>query len=116
MAIGFFEKNVIIKNIVTWNSDYCFWKVNSDYLFSKHLEIMKILFWKELENDDKMIIIARIKWFFLEILNYKKHFNDKAEYEKFVLNLAAIITNWLFSDYDSLIKWRTYTEIQKLKI
>jgi AcrR family transcriptional regulator len=114
-SLNFFEKNDIIKNIVTLNQDYFLWKINQDYLYSRHLEVIKLFFWEKFSDDEMIINIAKIKWFFLEILNYKKRFDDKNEYEIFVLDLTAILTNWLFSDYRSLYKWKTYTKLQQIK-
>jgi len=111
-ALRFFEENMIIKNIVIWNTNYFIWKINVDYLFEKHLEILKILFWKEFNNEKKILNIAKVKWFFIETLNNKKSFIDINEYEKFVLNLAAILTNWLFSDYVWLVNWRGFSDFQ----
>ena len=114
-SLWFFEKNDIIKNIISWNKDYYIWAINSEYLFSKHLEILKILFWNDLDNEEKILVISKIKWFYIEVLNMKKHFFDKEEYEKFILDLAAVLTNWLFSDYSYLHKWKTLEELQKIK-
>jgi len=114
-SLWFFEKNDIIRNIVLWNKDYYIWAINWDYLFSRHIEILKILFWNDLDNEEEIIVISKIKWFYIEVINMKKHFLNKKEYENFILDLAAILTNWLFSDYSSLHKWRTLAEIQQMK-
>ncbi len=114
--LWFFEKNDIIKNIVSWNKDYHIWAINPEYLFSKHLEILKILFWDDFDDKEKILVISKIKWFYIEVLNMKKHFFNKNEYEQFILDLAAVLTTWLFSDYSSLYKWKTLEELQKIKI
>lgn len=112
-VIWFFEKNIIIKNIVEWNKDYFDWKININYLFLQHVEVMKILFWNEFD-DKKLKDISNIKRLYFEILNYKKCFLNKKDYKQFILDFAAIITNWIFSDYKSIQKWRSYLDLQKI--
>lgn len=109
--IKFFERNVIIKSIFDWNVDYFCWCINEEYLYKKHLEFMRILLWKDFKNDESFIYtIAHVKWFYIEVSSKRNHFKNVEKFEEFALNLAAIMIQWLFSDYDKLIKGREFAD------
>jgi hypothetical protein len=109
-SLKFFENNKIIKNLIDSNSDYYLWKINHKYLFEKHIELMTILLGDDFSDKDFIYLVSNVKWFFMEVLNKKWHFKNTKEYQKFVLNLASIIVNWLFSNYKLLINNRNYSD------
>lgn len=103
-SLGFFKKNEIIKNLIEWNTDYYIWKINHDFLHANHIRFMKILLWNDFTDETFVTFIANTKWFFANVLNHNNLFQTDKEFEEFVMNLAAVIVNGIFSDYKEL-KW-----------
>lgn len=110
-SLGFFQKNNIIKNLINGNTDYYIWKINDEYLNNKHIEFMKLLLWNEFNDEEFVEFVANTKWFFANIINHKNCFKNEIEFEKFVMNFAAVIVNWLFSDYESIKSNKTFKQI-----
>ncbi len=102
LSLDFFERNEIMRNILFWNEDYDFWKINKEYIVNKHIKLLNIMFDK-IDNID-CNLISRIMWFYINVINIKYQFKNEEEYNNFVLCFAWIITNGLFSDYKSLVK------------
>jgi len=110
-SLGFFQKNPIVRSLIEWNTDYYIWKINDEYLSAKHIWFMKILLWNEFRDEEFVWFVANTKWFFANIINNRNCFKTEKEFEKFVMNFAAVIVNWIFSDY-KIIKWvKSFKEI-----
>lgn len=103
-SIGFFQKNIIVINLIQWNTDYYIGKINDDYLQKKHIEFMKLLLWNEFKDENFIEFVANVKGFFANIINHKSCFKSNNEFEDFIMNFAAVIVNGLFSDFTE-IKW-----------
>lgn len=113
-SLWFFENNKIIRNLIDWNKDFFMWWVTHEKLYDKHISFMKLLIWSDIINDlDFVNIVVNVKWFYTEILNQTEHFKTREDYENFVVKLAWIMVNWLFSDYEKLINWRKYSDFIK---
>jgi AcrR family transcriptional regulator len=110
-SLWFFQKNVIVKNLIEWNTDYYIWKINDEYLSLKHVEFMKILLWNEFTDEEFIWFVANIKWFFSSVINHKNCFKNDKDFEDFVMNFAAVIVKWLFSDYKKIIWDKWFKEI-----
>ena len=102
LSLDFFERNEIMRNILFWNEDYDFWKINKEYISNLHIKLLKPIF-KDIDNID-CNLISRIMWFYINVINIKSQFKNEEEYNNFVLQFAWIITNGLFSDYQTLVK------------
>ncbi len=102
LSLDFFERNEIMKNILFWNEDYDFWKINKEYISNLHIKLLKPIF-KDIDNID-CSLISRIMWFYINVINIKSQFKNEEEYNNFVLQFAWIITNGLFSDYKGITK------------
>jgi len=110
-GLEFFKNNQIVINLIRHNEDFFIWKINHDFLYSNHIELMKILLWNDINNQEFINIIANVKWFFINVLNHQSCFTSEKEYKNFILTLAWVIVNGLFSDYKTLINGRSYDEI-----
>lgn len=110
-SLWFFQKNEIVKNLIKWNTDYYIWKINDDYLNNKHIWFMKLLLWNEFKDEQFVEFVANTKWFFANVINHKNCFKSQDDFEDFVMNFAAVIVNWLFSDYSTMCKWKSFKEI-----
>jgi len=97
LSLDFFENNEIMRNIIFWNEDYVFWKINKEYVVNKHLKLLNIMF-DDIDSID-CNLISRIMWFYLNVIKTKSQFKNDEEYNTFVLQFAWIIANGLFSDY-----------------
>jgi AcrR family transcriptional regulator len=102
LSLDFFENNEIMKNILFWNENYFFWKIDKEYIVNKHINLLILLF-NNKENLD-FDLISKIMWFYLNVINIKSQFKSKKEYNDFVLNFAWIIINGFFTDYKLLIE------------
>lgn len=113
-SIHFFEKNKIIKNLIAWDKWYFYWNINHEKLYNDFVYMTKQLLWNEKINDEDFFnILVNVKSYYLKVLTEKKNFKTKQEYEEFALKLASILVNWLFSDYNSLIRWKTLKDFIK---
>lgn len=110
-SIDFFQKNVIVINLIEWNTDYYIGKINDDYLSVKHVNFMKILLWNEFKDENFIEIVANVNGFFANIINHKSCFKSDIDFEEFIMNFAAIIVNGLFSDYNKIKSDKTFKEI-----
>lgn len=110
-SIWYFNQNIIVKNLINGNTDYYIWKINHDYLSLKHIWFMRILLWNEFSDEKFIEFVANVKWFFSNVINYKICFNNDNEFQNFIMDYAAVIVNWLFSDYKSIKGETTFNEI-----
>ena len=110
-SLWFFQKNEIVKNLINWNPDYFIWKINVEYLNSRHRDFMKLLLWNEFRDEKFVEFLANTKSFFAGIINHKICFQNESDYEKFVMNFAWVVINGLFSDYESFSDWKTFNEL-----
>lgn len=110
-SVWYFQDNQIVKNLIYWNPDYFIWAINHDFLFALHIKMLKKILWDEFSDPDFINIVAQIKSFYATVINSKSWFTQESEYEKFVMNLASVISKWLFSDFKS-IQWnKSFKEI-----
>jgi len=102
ISLQFFERDDIMRNILFGNRDYETPKINKSFIEKLHLNLLKPIF----ENNDNLDynLISKIMWFYVYLINMKTQFDNGEEYNKFSLEFAWIIVNWIFSDYKELLK------------
>jgi len=112
ISLQFFERDDIMRNILFQNRDYETLKINKSFIEKLHLNLLKPIF----ENNDNLDynLISKIMWFYVYLINMKTQFDNEEEYNKFSIEFAWIIVNWIFSDYKELLK--NYKEKKLLNI
>lgn len=114
VSLKFFEKDDIMRNILFWNDDYDFWKINKEYINELHFKLLKPIFKNNRDLDYNLIL--KIMWFYVNIIKIKSQFKNENEYNDFALNFAWIIVNWLFSNYKETVNKFNATNYDILKI
>lgn len=110
-SVWFFENNKIIRNLIDCNCDFFYWEITHEKLYEQHIMFMKMLIWNNEKVDfDFINTVANVKWFYTEVLNKSDSFKTREDYEDFIVKLAWILVNWIFSDYERLINWRKYSD------
>lgn len=71
-SIEYFKSNDIIRNMVLWNENYYFWKINIKYLEELHNKILEILLKDSFEDNNKIINSDKIKFLSKMIWNFKQ--------------------------------------------
>ncbi|QFR39105.1 TetR/AcrR family transcriptional regulator [Candidatus Gracilibacteria bacterium 28_42_T64] len=110
-SLEFFKNNNIVLNLINHNEDFFIGKINHDYLYGNHIALMKILLGNDFKDEDFVNLVANVKGFFINVLNHQDCFESEEEYKDFILKLAGVIVNGLFSDYNALLKERSYDDI-----
>lgn len=72
IGLNFFEKNNIIRNIISWNKNYYTDWINQDFLYSLHTKMIKLNFWDYFSDRESLLLIWKVKWFYTELLKFKK--------------------------------------------
>ena len=106
-SLNFFQKNSIIRKLIEWDKNYYIWNIDQEYLIKTHISFLKILMGDEFTDIEFISFSSNVKGFFINILNNKNCFQSDKEFDYFVVNLAAVIVNWLFSDYKELVWSKT---------
>jgi len=110
LSLKFFEKDEIIRNIVFWNKDFFIWKIDKNYIENIHLKLLKSIFADDETLDYKLL--ARMSTFYINVLNIKEQFDNDKDFEKFTIEFAWVIVNWLFSDYKWVVNNLDYNKIK----
>jgi len=112
ISLQFFERDDIMKNILFQNRYYETLKINKSFIEKLHLKLLRPIFENNASLDYNLI--SKIMWFYVYLINMKTQFDSEEEYNKFSLEFAWIIVNWIFSDYKELLK--NYKEKKLLNI
>ncbi|MCP4523869.1 MAG: TetR/AcrR family transcriptional regulator [Candidatus Gracilibacteria bacterium] len=102
-SLIFFEKNDIIRNLVSGNPDYFVGKIDLGYIQNAHIDLLKILLNDDMGSDKETLqILTGLVGFYTHIHHMRKCFPSEDQFIKFAIDFASIITKGLFTDYKTL--------------
>ncbi len=110
----FFQSQVIFKQIALWNQNYFSWNIDAKFMQKKHIDFLKSIFDTHLWEDINFELLAKLMSFYKNLDIIRINCDSDEEFNKYKLDFAAILVEWFFSDYSSLVSTFDKNKINKL--